>query len=101
VCAVVGASLAVLAGAALPGAAGAATSTPRSNGASVTLSATPLGLDIAPWVNPTTLTAIEPLLKAAGINQLHYGGGGTADQYDWATEQVINDCADQSPAAFS
>jgi hypothetical protein len=101
-CAVVGAaSLAVAAGTALPGAAGAATSASKPNVASVTLSASPLGLDIAPWVNPTTLTAIEPLIKAAGINQLHYGGGGTADQYDWATQQIINDCADQSPAAFA
>jgi hypothetical protein len=99
-CAIVGASVAVLAGAALPGAAGAATSAAKANSAPVTLSATPLGLDIAPWVNPTTLTALQPLLKAAGINQIHYGGGGTADQYDWATEQVVNDCADQTPAAF-
>jgi hypothetical protein len=99
-CAIVGASVAVLAGAALPGAAGATTSAAKANSAPVTLSATPLGLDIAPWVNPTTLTALQPLLKAAGINQIHYGGGGTADQYDWATEQVVNDCADQTPAAF-
>jgi hypothetical protein len=99
-CAIVGASVAILAGAALPGAAGAATSAAKANSAPVTLSATPLGLDIAPWVNPTTLTALQPLLEAAGINQIHYGGGGTADQYDWATEQVVNDCADQTPAAF-
>lgn len=99
-CAIVGASVAVLAGAALPGAAGAATSAAKANSTPVTLSATPLGLDIAPWVNPTTLTALQPLLEAAGINQIHYGGGGTADQYDWATEQVVNDCADQTPAAF-
>ena len=70
-CAVVGASVAVLAGSALPGAAGATTSAAKSNSAPVTLSATPLGLDIAPWVNPTTLTALQPLLEAAGINQIH------------------------------
>jgi hypothetical protein len=99
-CAIVGASVAVLAGAGLPGAADATTSAAKSNSAPVTLSATPLGLDIAPWVNPTTLTALQPLLEAAGINQIHYGGGGTADQYDWATEQVVNDCTDQTPAAF-
>ncbi len=100
-CVVVGASLAVLAGTALPGAAGATTSTSKSNVASVTLSATPLGLDIAPWINPTTLSAIAPLLKAAGINQLHYGGGGTADQYDWATNQDIAPCPSQTPDSFS
>ena len=99
-CAIVGASVAALAGAALPGAAGAATSAAKANSAPVTLSATPLGLDVAPWVNPTTLTALQPLLEAAGINQIHYGGGGTADQYDWATQQVVNDCTDQTPAAF-
>ena len=97
-CLIVGASLAVLAGTGWPGAAGAETSVSKSN--SVTVSSTPLGLDIAPWVGQASVTAIEPLLKAAGIDQLHFGGGGTADQYDWATEQVINDCPDQDPAAF-
>src|SRR5271165_6180100 len=99
--AVAGGSLAILAAAGLPGAAGAATSISKSNIASVRLSATPLGLDVAPWVNPATLTAIEPYLKAAGIGQLHYGGGGLADQYDWSTQQVINDCPDQAWASFS
>ena len=71
--------------------------------ASVTVSADPLGVDIAQWINPATLTAIEPLLKAAGINQLHYSGGVTADQYDWSTEQDISNCseAEQTPAAFA
>jgi len=104
-CAGVGAALVVLAGAAWPGAAGAvssaSTATPSSTTAAVKLSATPLGLDIAPWINPTTLSDILPLLKAAGINQLHYGGGGTADQYDWENDLVINDCADQAPTSFA
>lgn len=102
----VGATLAVLAGAVLPGAAGAAASAPTaapSDGtAAVTLSSAPLGLDVAPWINPATLTTVEPLLKAAGIYQLHYGGGGTADQYDWQSGLAINNCgANQTPAAFS
>jgi hypothetical protein len=87
----------------LSGAAGAATSVSKSNAlASVTVSADPLGIDVAQWINPATLTAIEPLLKAAGINQLHYSGGVTADQYDWSTEQDISNCseAEQTPAAF-
>src|ERR1700722_15637471 len=93
-CAVVGASIAVLAGAALPGAAGAATSPAKAHSAPVPLSATPLGLDVGPWdtlySDPTKLSMMQSYLKAAGIGQLHYGGGGTADQYDWQNSTVVN-----------
>ena len=108
-CAVVGASIAVLAGAALPGAAGAATSAAKANSAPVTLSATPLGLDVGPWdtlySDPTKLSMMQSYLKAAGIGQLHYGGGGTADQYDWENNTVVNnptECTNApTPASFS
>jgi hypothetical protein len=99
-CASVGGTLAVLAAAALPGAAGAATSASAikaSTGtAAVTLGATPLGVDIAPWdalfSNPASAGAVESDLKAAGIDQLHYGGGGTADQYDEQSNMVVSGC---------
>jgi hypothetical protein len=108
-CALVGASVAVLAGAALPGAAGAATSAAKANSAPVTLSATPLGLDVGPWdtlySDPTKLSMMQSYLKAAGIGQLHYGGGGTADQYDWENNTVVNnptECTNApTPASFS
>ncbi len=93
-CVSAGAVLAVLAGAALPGAVGAATSASTLKAASgtapVTLGATPLGLDVGPWdtlySNSSKLSMMQSYLKAAGISQLHYGGGGTADQYDWAEQ---------------
>jgi hypothetical protein len=99
-CASAGAVLALLAGAALPGAAGGATSAATvkaANGtAAVTLGATPLGMDVGPWdtlystTSPAKLSVIQSYLKAAGIDQLHYGGGGTADQYDWQNNTEIN-----------
>src|SRR5438876_6458183 len=88
-----GATLAVLAGATLPGgAAGAATSAPAAS-AAVKLSAAPLGIDVAPWdsllANSATMSKVQSLLKAAGVTQLHYGGGVTADLYDWQTDTDI------------
>ena len=97
-CASVGAALAVLAGAALPGAAGAATAaaTAPAAVAAVKLSAGPLGVDVAPWDPdysvPRALDAVQPLLKAAGIDQIHYGGGVTADEYDWQNDTDISNC---------
>jgi hypothetical protein len=105
----VGASVAALAAATLPGAAGAATSASKPNISYVRLSATPLGLDVGPWdtlySDPTKLSMMQSYLKAAGIGQLHYGGGGTADQYDWENNTVVNnptECtAAPTPASFS
>ena len=94
-----GAVLAVVAGATLPGgAAGAATGATAAS-AAVKLSASPLGIDLAPWdgiystTGSTTYTgsriaaAAESMLKAAGVNQIHYGGGVTADDYNWQTNR--------------
>jgi hypothetical protein len=99
----------------LPGAAGAATaaSTAKTatavkaaNGtAAVTLGAAPLGLDIAPWdalfSSPATLSTVESYLKAAGIDQLHYGGGVTADQYDEQTNTDLSACPGTSLQEFT
>jgi len=90
--------LAVLTAAALPSAVGAATSASTVKAASgttpVTLGAAPLGLDVGPWdtlySDPSKLSMMQSYLKAAGIGQLHYGGGGTADQYDWQNNTVVN-----------
>ena len=64
------------------------------------VSASPLGIDLAPWDgiystagDSTTYTdskiaaAAESMLKAAGVNQIHYGGGVTADDYNWQTNR--------------
>ena len=84
-CAGAGAALAVLAGAALPGHAGAASAAPAAS-AAVTLSAAPLGVDIAPWdsilTNSATKTSVQQALEAAGVGQLHYGNGITTDLYN-------------------
>jgi hypothetical protein len=93
------AALAVAAGAALPGTAGAATAAPAA-AAAVRVSASPLGIDLAPWDgiystagDSTTYkssriaAAAESMLKAAGVNQIHYGGGVTADDYNWQTNR--------------
>jgi hypothetical protein len=103
-CAGAGAVLAGLAVAALPGGAGAATSAPAGT-APVRVSAAPLGVDIAPWdpvySNPTTFNRVQPLLKAAGFNEIHYSGGVTADQYDWQTNTDISQCPSQTMAEYT
>jgi hypothetical protein len=38
------------------------------------------------------LDTIQPLLKAAGIGLLRYGGGSYADYYDWQTNTDIQTC---------
>jgi hypothetical protein len=101
-----GVALAVLAGTALPGAAGAATSAPKvevaSVSAPVTVGANPLGLDVGPWdtlySNPADVSSMNAYLKAAGISQLHYGGGGSADQYDWQNNTEDNNSKECGPA---
>jgi hypothetical protein len=99
-----GATLAVLAGAALPGAVRAATSASTVKvaigTAPVTLGAAPLGVDMGPWdtlySNPAKLSAVQADLKAIGIRQIHYGGGATADSYDWQNNKVLTN-ADTCP----
>jgi hypothetical protein len=99
----VSATLAVLAGAAWSG-AGAATATSNDTPA-VRLAGAPLGIDVAPWdsvySSPATLSAVQPLLKAAGVTQLHYGGGVSADEYDWQTNTDISNCPDAATSEFT
>jgi hypothetical protein len=72
----------------------------------VKLSAGPLGVDIAQWDPdysvPAALDVVQPLLKAAGIDEIHYSGGVTADQYDWENNTDISNCPqdEQDPAEF-
>jgi hypothetical protein len=99
-CAGVSVGLAVLAGAAWPGPAGAATAKSDVVGG-VRLSAGPLGIDVAPWTNPATLTALRAQLEAAHVTQIHYGGGTTADEYDWENDTDISACATMSAADYT
>jgi hypothetical protein len=92
-----------VAGAAWSGGAGAVTAA-SNNAAAVRLSAAPLGIDVAPWdsaySSPATLSAVQPLLKAADVTQLHYGGGVSADEYDWQINTDISNCPDASTSEF-
>src|SRR5579863_5585372 len=94
---------AVTAAAALPAAASAGT-------LPVLLPAAPLGLNTAPWdyiyaANTSAsggVDVIQPLLQAAGIGTLRYGGGSYADYYDWQTNTNIQNCLpDDATASFT
>jgi hypothetical protein len=98
------AALAVLAGVTWTGttAAGAA----QAVAAGVTLSASPLGLDVAPWDGTLAsgspyLSQVDAYLKAAGIDNLHYTGGVMSDAYNWQTNTDITKCPDTKPAGFT
>jgi hypothetical protein len=64
------------------------------------VSPTALGLNTAPWdyiyaadsAAGGGLDQIQPLLQAAGIGLLRYGGGSYADYYDWQTNSNIQNC---------
>jgi hypothetical protein len=47
------------------------------------------------------LSVVQPLLKAAGVDQIHYGGGVSADQYDWQTNTDISSCPTTSTSEFT
>ncbi len=76
----------------------------------VPLATAPLGLNTAPWdyvyaANTSAgggVDVIQPLLKAAGIDMLRYGGGSYADYYDWQTNTNIQNCLpDDATASFT
>jgi hypothetical protein len=90
--------------------------------APVELSAAPLGVNVAPWDGAYAANTpaggganvMQPLLKAAGIGQLRYGGGGYADIYDWqrnadawncqpniTVASFTSGCASSDPLDFS
>jgi hypothetical protein len=64
------------------------------------LSSLALGLNAAPWdyIYAADVSAgggldtIQPLLQAADIGLLRYGGGSYADYYDWQTNTDIQTC---------
>jgi hypothetical protein len=94
-------------------AAASATAVPAAASAGTVptlLSAAPLGLNTAPWdyiyaANTSAsggVDVIQPLLQAAGIDMLRYGGGSYADYYDWQTNTNIQNCLpDDATASFT
>lgn len=73
------------------------------------LSPLALGLNAAPWdyiyaANVSAdggLDVIQPLLKAASMGLLRYGGGSYGDYYDWQTNSNIQNCLpDDATASF-
>jgi hypothetical protein len=100
-----GAAVLAMTVAAAPPGADAATAAPP-----VPLSTAPLGLNTAPWdyIYAADVAAgggvdtIQPLLQAAGIDMLRYGGGSYADYYDWQTNTNIQNCLpDDATASFT
>ena len=91
--------LAIVVAAALT-AASAANATPLPPQPGHVVSPLALGLNTAPWdyVYAADVSAgggldtIQPLLQAAGIGLLRYGGGSYADYYDWQTSTDIQTC---------
>lgn len=79
----------------------------RLSGSRVRLSGSPLGVNTAPWdyIDAADTSAgggvnvIEPLLKAAHIGLIRYGGGSYADAYDWQTNTTIENCLPGDPTA--
>ena len=71
--------------------------------APATLSASPLGVNVAPWdyayYARSSVNVIQPLLKAAGVDQLRYGGGSVADAYNWQANRDIESCLPDNPTA--
>jgi hypothetical protein len=71
----------------------------------VTISAGALGLNVAPWdgqyTSPSTAGALENDLEQAGITQLRYGGGDTADEYDWQTNTDLSPCSSTSLTLYT
>ncbi len=66
---------------------------PPQKPAGVTLSAAPLGTNVAPWSNVANNAKIEPYLKALGPVSLRYGGGVWADAYNWQVNKDTYACA--------
>jgi hypothetical protein len=68
----------------------------------VRLGAAPLGVNVAPWDGVYAGSGggvIQPLLAAAGIKQIRYGGGSYADFYDWQANTSIGNCLPDDPLA--
>jgi hypothetical protein len=95
----VAAGLAIATAAALS-TAGGASAAPLTHHPGRVVSALALGLNAAPWdyIYAADVSAgggldvIQPLLKAADIGLLRYGGGSYADYYDWQTNTDIQTC---------
>jgi hypothetical protein len=82
------------------GAANAANAATPAGQPGRVVSSQALGLNAAPWdyIYAADVSAgggldvIQPLLKAADIGLLRYGGGSYADYYDWQTNTDIQTC---------
>ena len=73
-----------------------------SGSAATGLSAAPLGVNVAPWDGlyaGSAAAAVQPMLIAAGIKQLRYGGGSYADLYNWQTNINVGACQQSGESA--
>jgi hypothetical protein len=98
--AVLSAGLAVTMTMALGAAASAATQAGGGGSSGSRVSPLALGLNVAPWdyiyAADTSASGgvdvIQPLLQAAGVGLLRYGGGSYSDYYDWQSNTDIQTC---------
>jgi hypothetical protein len=88
----------------------AASATTQSGRPASRVSPLALGLNTAPWdyIYAADVSAgggvdtIQPLLRAAHIGLLRYGGGSYADYYGWQTNSNIQNCLpDDTTASFA
>jgi hypothetical protein len=88
----------------------AASATAQSGRPASQVSPLALGLNTAPWdyIYAADVSAgggvdtIQPLLRAAHIGLLRYGGGSYADYYGWQTNSNIQNCLpDDTTASFA
>ena len=101
----VGGALAVIAAVASAAAASTDSSAAAAT-APVKLSSAPLGINVAPWdalyAASGSASILQAKLKAAGVDQVRFGGGQTADYYDWQTDTDIQKClGDPVQSAFT
>jgi hypothetical protein len=89
--------------------AASASAEPHVGHPAAELSPAALGLNTAPWdyvyaANVSAgggLDTIQPLLQAAHVGLLRYGGGSYADYYGWQTNSNIQNCLpDDATASF-
>jgi len=90
---------------AVPRTISAGTSATIAAATPVKLPAAPLGINVAPWDGLYTGAAgatIGVFLRKASITQLRYGGGLTADYYNWETNTDLQRCMpDSSPSLYT
>lgn len=70
----------------------------------VQVSWAPLGLNTAPWdgaLDGRSGQVLQPMLRAAGVGMLRYGGGSSADGFGWQNGADVQHCPQGGPDAVA